>query len=310
MTNELHRALASRIMRHARTSGLRPGHHFTEASLQELLGISRGPIREALARLREDGVVEQVPNKGFFLVSTGPNASTEPLESGAHSDEDALYLAIADSRLVGAISETVSEPELMRRFNVSRPKLQRILNRIAAEGWIERREGRGWSFAQMIDSVEAYRESYELRQIIEPAGILGDGFRPDGAVLARLKQQQVMIRDAGWQRLSQIELFEVNSQFHEQLASMSNNRFLVATVQRQNQLRRLVEYRQTLNRDQVRGQNDEHLDILDALEKGNRNEAAQLLAQHLGSAKKRKARTAIFSPTPMENPDATRTPKL
>ncbi|MFS2042279.1 hypothetical protein [Agrobacterium tumefaciens] len=75
---------------------------------------------------------------------------------------------------------------------------------------------------------------------------------------------------------------------------MSGNRFLLGTIERQNQLRRLVEYRQTLNREQVRGQNNEHLDILDTLEKGLRFEASQILAHHLGNAKNRKARSAIF----------------
>ena len=183
----------------------------------------------------------------------------------------------------------------MRRYDISRPRLRRILTRIATEGWIERREGRGWSFVQLIDSIEAYRESYELRQILEPAGLINDAFQIDASVLGRLRQQQFMVRDGGWRTLSQIELFETNAQFHEGLAAMSGNRFLLGTVERQNQLRRLVEYRQTLNRDQVRGQNDEHLLIIAALEDGRRFEASQLLSQHLGNAKTRKARNGIFA---------------
>jgi DNA-binding GntR family transcriptional regulator len=180
------------------------------------------------------------------------------------------------------------------QYDISRSHLRRILTRIATEGWIERREGRGWSFVQLIDSVEAYRESYELRQMLEPAGLINDSFKLDEAILKRLRHQQVMVRDGGWKSLSQIELFETNAQFHQGLAEMSGNRFLIGVIERQNQLRRLVEYRQTLHREQVRGQNVEHLQILDTLERGLRFEASQVLAHHLNSAKNRKARAAIF----------------
>jgi DNA-binding GntR family transcriptional regulator len=295
MTNQLHKTLAAKILRHVRTSGYQPGHHLTEASLQDVLGTSRGPIRAALAHLTADGMVQQVPNRGFFLGDVGSDPGTPAAEQDASSDDEVLYLSIADDRLVGKIPKTVSEPDLMRRYNISRPRLRRILTRIATEGWIERREGRGWSFVQLIDSIEAYRESYELRQMLEPAGLINDAFQLDETVLDRLRQQQFRVRDGGWQTLSQIELFETNAQFHEGLASMSGNRFLLGIIERQNQLRRLVEYRQTLNREQVRGQNDEHLLIIAALEEGRRLEASQLLSQHLGNAKKRKARTAVFA---------------
>jgi len=295
MANQLHKALAAKILRHARTSGLQPGHHFTETSLQEVLGTSRGPIRAALAHLTKDGFVEKQPNRGFFLTAIGGVDDARAGETDGASDDEALYLAIADSRLMGSLPETVSEQDLMRRFNITRPRLRRILTRIATEGWIERREGRGWSFVQLIDSVEAYRESYELRQMLEPAGMMHDSFTFDQTIVDRLRNQQIMVRDGGWQTLSQIELFETNAQFHEGLAAMSGNRFLLGVIERQNQLRRLVEYRQTLNRDQVRGQNDEHLQILDALTRGNRFEAAQLLSYHLGNARNRKARISIFA---------------
>lgn len=188
----------------------------------------------------------------------------------------------------------LGESEAMRRYGLSRARLGRILDRVAKEGWIERREGRGWAFLPMIDSVEAYGESYELRRILEPAGLLGASFALDRAVLAALTAQQEMVHRGGWRTLGQIALFETNARLHEGLAGMSGNRFLAQAIARQNQLRRLVEYRQTLNRDQVRRQNDEHLAILGKLAAGDREAAAVLLGEHLGGAKKVKARASLF----------------
>ncbi len=293
--NDLHRSLAERIMRHIRTENLQPGQHLTEASLQGLLGTSRPPVRAALSLLADQGVVEQVPNRGFFVRDPDRIA---PEDTGAEGGETAVYLRMAEDRLSRRLPDRISETDLMRRYGISRPALRRILTRISAEGWIERNEGRGWTFAALIDSVEAYRECYDLRRAIEIHGLQSPDFRADPAVLAELRRRQEIVADGGWQRLSQMELFEANSEFHEGLASLSGNRFLLSTVQKLNQLRRLIEYRQTLNLEQVRDQNAEHLAILDALETGARDRAADLLAEHLGRAKARKARPEMFHTAP------------
>jgi DNA-binding GntR family transcriptional regulator len=294
MTNHLHRQLANRILLHVRATGLPPGHHLTEASLQHLLGTSRAPIRAALALLAAEGLLDQRRNRGFFVKSL-PVAPSDLADRGEPEGDERIYLKIAEDRLTGQIGTTVTEPEMIRRYHVPRPQLRRILARISREGWIERREGRGYAFPSLMDSVEAYRESYELRQMLEPAGLLAASFSCDAAVLEQLNAQQEFVRNGGWQTLSQIELFETNSKFHEGLARMSGNRFLVHIVERQNQLRRLVEYRHILNRQQVLDQNVEHLQILARLESNDVIGAARLLSEHLGNAKTRKARAEIFA---------------
>jgi DNA-binding GntR family transcriptional regulator len=44
-----------------------PGERLVEADLARNLGISRGPIREALADLERDGIVVRVPRQGSFV---------------------------------------------------------------------------------------------------------------------------------------------------------------------------------------------------------------------------------------------------
>lgn len=291
--NDLHRSLADKIVRHIRTSDMEEGAHLTEKSLQELFGTSRQPIRSALAHLESVGLVEKVPNKGFFL--RDPAAlGLDDLNVEDHASDEAIYHRIAEDKLTHAIPHKISENDLIRRYGITRLQLRRILTRIAGEGWIERNEGRGWTFVSLIDSLDAYRECYELRRILEPQGVRGEGFTIDAALLGALRRQQEMLRDGGWQTLSQMELFETNSAFHEGIAQMSGNRFLASTIARMNQLRRLVEYRQTLDRDRVRGQNAEHLAIIDALEAGSTAHAADLLEAHIGGAKTSKATADIF----------------
>lgn len=291
--NELHRNLAEKILRHIRTADMTEGDHLTEQSMQALLGTSRQPIRSALAHLEEKGVLARVPNKGFFL--RDPSAvDIEDLQAENGQSDEAIYHRIAEEKLARILPDKISENDLMRRYGISRLQLRRVLTRIAGEGWIERNEGRGWTFAYLIDSLEAYRESYELRRMLEPQGLRSADFELDQRLLSVLRRQQEMLRDGGWKTLGQMELFETNSAFHEGLAQMSGNRFLHSTIARMNQLRRLVEYRQTLDRDRVRSQNEEHLQIIDAIEAKEVAEAARLLEAHIGGAKARKATAEIF----------------
>jgi DNA-binding GntR family transcriptional regulator len=45
-----------------------PGERIVEAELARELGISRGPVREALALLEKDGIIVNVPRKGKFVL--------------------------------------------------------------------------------------------------------------------------------------------------------------------------------------------------------------------------------------------------
>lgn len=53
---------------------LEPGRRLSENELAEQLGISRTPVREALARLREDRLVAIVPQLGTFVTLISPKA--------------------------------------------------------------------------------------------------------------------------------------------------------------------------------------------------------------------------------------------
>ncbi|WP_407160382.1 GntR family transcriptional regulator [Bradyrhizobium sp. STM 3557] len=212
------------------------------------------------------------------------------------ADTEQLYLKLAEDRLHGKLGDSVTEADLMRRYDVPRHTLRRILSRIVNEGWMQRRTGHGWAFLPMIDSVEAYRESYELRRFLEPQGLRSPSFKLDPAVLSEQRKRQEFLHSAGYKTLGQVELFKSNSDFHEALALMSGNRFLAQTVARQNELRRLIEYRQTLDRDRVWRQTGEHLAIIEMLEKGLIERAAKLLDKHISGALKEKARPELFGP--------------
>ncbi len=51
---------------------LKPGDHIQERELTPLLNTSRTPLREALGLLERDGLVQYVPNRGWFVTKYTP----------------------------------------------------------------------------------------------------------------------------------------------------------------------------------------------------------------------------------------------
>ncbi|MCA0327425.1 MAG: GntR family transcriptional regulator [Proteobacteria bacterium] len=290
----LQQRVAREIVALVRRAGLTAGEHLRESHLAEQIGTSRSPVQAALRLLASEGVLQRDANRGYFLTKDAADWSDVAVRFSAQPD-DPLYLEIAAARQSRELPDEVSEAELMRRFQVARSTLRKVLARIGREGWIEQRVGHGWCFLPMIDSTGAYEESYLFRQSIEPAGLLGPSFRVNPAELAALKREQERIATDGYLSMTPIELFEANSRFHETLAEWSGNRFILQSVRQVNRLRRLIEYRQASRRAPRQTQAAEHLEILRAIERQDPGQAASLMRAHLDGARRGKSQDqALF----------------
>jgi DNA-binding GntR family transcriptional regulator len=61
------------ILRQSIVDGTLPsGAEFNQAQIAERLGISRGPIREALGQLEQEGLIENIPYKGVMVTQLTP----------------------------------------------------------------------------------------------------------------------------------------------------------------------------------------------------------------------------------------------
>jgi GntR family transcriptional regulator, gluconate operon transcriptional repressor len=59
---------ADRIREQILSGGFRPGEHLVEARIAQQLNVSRGPVREAFKLLRAEGLLEEEPRRGTFVV--------------------------------------------------------------------------------------------------------------------------------------------------------------------------------------------------------------------------------------------------
>ena len=106
-------------LRDAILSGeMRPNHRLVEVDLAEELGVSRTPIREALLRLRHEGLV--LRSKGWVVRDHGPAEVLEYLEARAALESATAGLAatrITDEQLaeLRALLQRMTEQERSRR---------------------------------------------------------------------------------------------------------------------------------------------------------------------------------------------------
>ena len=73
LTDECYETLKGKLIR----CEIRPGDRFTEKSLIERVGFGRTPVREALARLTYDGLVETLPRSGYRTTDVDAESVSE-----------------------------------------------------------------------------------------------------------------------------------------------------------------------------------------------------------------------------------------
>jgi DNA-binding GntR family transcriptional regulator len=285
--SKLQRKLAVQIAEFIRDNDLQDGQ-LTELGLAEALNVSRTPVRAALEYLASLNIVAPSGQRRGFRVTATPAALAEVTEEASYTDEEeALYLRIASDYVGAGLPEQFSEADMMRQYGVGRGVLLRVLQRMARERVIERNPGYGWRFAPLLRSMESHDGSYRFRMVVEPAALLEPGFVLDPAWAARTRRahEEILAVPAG--KLSMVRFFEVNADFHAGLAACSGNPFFHEAVLQQNQLRRFLSYAWELA-ERIAESCHEHMAILTALEKGDREWAATLMRRHLDLAAREK----------------------
>ncbi|HZO35961.1 MAG TPA: GntR family transcriptional regulator [Solirubrobacteraceae bacterium] len=128
---------------------LHPGRQLSENELAELLGVSRTPIREALVRLRDDRLVDIVPQLGTFVtrISADAVADAQFIREALECSAVRLAAERADRSDVAALSGLISRQEQVRdhhdfdRFYVLDDEFHGALCELSGHGV-------AWSLAQ------------------------------------------------------------------------------------------------------------------------------------------------------------------
>ncbi|WP_213978914.1 GntR family transcriptional regulator [Sphingomonas sp. dw_22] len=277
--------LAGRILRMLKEQGAGPGHHLVELDLCRMFDVSRTPVRGALKLLAEQGTVEQRANRGYVLRGPVTEAPEIEVVNSTTEEDQRLFIAIAKARNAGRLPDQCSQQEIVRILGAKLGPVVRVLRQLADLGLVERKPGNGWSFALPINSGQARADSYAFRSVVEPAGLIESTFKLDLDWFERSRARHIAFRKRKWRDTLAVELFEINSDFHEQLARCSGNCYILDAVQRQNRLRSFLNIQWVNGVERVLDSIDEHVQIMDALANGDNRRAHDLMKAHLTSAK-------------------------
>lgn len=275
-----HVELAQKILDYAIERGLPRGGRLTEQTLASHCNVSRTPIRKALQILAEKNIVRPEPEGGYQL-AIEPASFPGLADEGLPPEETELYNAILRDVSAGRIGDAQTVAALQRRYGFSRSAVQNALIRLAEDSLAERAPGQQWLIKQFAITGDAVAKSYEFRLACEPLALTMPGFRRDAAALTSLRQSMEILHGMGEGSFDR-KLFErTDYDFHMLLARSCGNPFMSESLQTHHRRRRNSQPPVHVNAYRLIQSNAEHLQILEQIERGQFDLAADLLRVHI-----------------------------
>jgi DNA-binding GntR family transcriptional regulator len=206
LDGQLSEDLASSVYRELRAAicdfRLQPNQRLVQNTLADELGISRTPVRDALLRLAQEGMVQPAPQRGGYLVSEftarevfdiydvrlalEPNAAAEA--AGRHGAVAIATLRELNSKIASQVpAESANTFELNRDFHalVIEPSDNVIIRRMLGQLWSMPSALRMY-YLQMVDDHDA-GQMVEEHETIIVALENGDSQRVKDAVASHIE---------------------------------------------------------------------------------------------------------------------------
>lgn len=198
---------------------------------------------------------------------------------GRIAPEERMYLEIYDAIMEHRLpaGTKLTEQSLGEIYDLARHNVRKVLNKLAADGLVDLEPNRGAYIASPTEQ-EAH-DMFELRQTLEQLVMQKVAQKASAADFGRLRHMIERERDAYMQGNRSLWI-RLSADFHIELAKLSGNMLLV------DMLRRLVS-RTTLliSTAETTGQQpcsfDEHLQVIEALQRKDEQGASKEMAHHL-----------------------------
>ena len=201
------------------TGHLEPGAELAEVALSEQLGVSRGPLREAIGRLAAEGLVTVRPRRGAVVRSLSKEEFLELYQVREALEMMAVRLAVprlgaADFATLQGLIETMAK-------HAERDEIAEFFEaNVAFHGYLFAASGNGKLqevYRQLLGQIGRYRiRSLALRgnlqrSVAEHAAILRAARRGDAERAAHLMSEHVRVPQRRLKALSDDELAAVEA---------------------------------------------------------------------------------------------------
>lgn len=117
--------LLAKLQRDILMGQLKQGEKLTEQELCREYGVSRTPIREALRRLEADGLVENIPNRGAFVIGLSDQDYRDMFEMRKAYEIQAVKWAI--ERITKKEMDELEETFEFMEFYTARNDIEKML---------------------------------------------------------------------------------------------------------------------------------------------------------------------------------------
>ncbi|QEU08519.1 GntR family transcriptional regulator [Paracoccus yeei] len=165
-----------------RTGELPAGTVLKEARISSQLGMSRAPVRRALAMLAQQGLVTRASGQGYVVGRSGTplRLSSRHLHQILTAEADDIERTASWERIFSQVAETVTacmpfgtfriqEAELGDFHNVSRTVAREVLWRLMDRRLIEKNRKSHWIVGQM--TARDLRDTLQMRRLLEPEAL-------------------------------------------------------------------------------------------------------------------------------------------
>lgn len=289
--NHRHVELAQKILEIASERGFLPGERLAEQTLASSCNVSRTPIRKALQILAARGLVTTEAEGGYVLAAD-PVMITRLDDTSGHGGESEVHAAILRDLAAGRIVETQTVAALQRRYAVSRQAVQNALMKLAEESLAERGAGQQWLLKQFAVGADAAARSYEFRLATEPLALTLPDFRRDLAALTSLRQSMLALKAMSETSFDR-KLFErTDFDLHTLIAKGCGNPFMAEALVNHHRRQRAIPAVGHVAIFRLMQSNLEHLQILEQIERGQMELAADLMRVHLQLSRQQRPRLA------------------
>ncbi len=270
---------------------LRPDARILESPLALEFGVSRAPVRQALAALVDEGLLRRAEGRGFLVEPVG-HAHPAPRDGApaqialvAQPSWQPIYDAVeaAIVERISVASWRIVEVDLARHFGVSRTVAREVMARLHQRGLVKRDDKSRW-YAPALTA--AYiTELYELRWTLEPLALVQAIERAPPALIRRMQDNlgDAIARPAS---LTGRELDALEAELHVELLSHCANRTLLEALRLYQSLLVAHTFLYDVTSAQFPSEPflPEHMKIVQHLVAGDVDGAARAMTKHLKSA--------------------------
>lgn len=239
----LYQAAYNALRYHIDEKRLQPGLVLLEGRIADVLGMSRAPVKRALAQLCDEGLIHRFDGRGYLV---GPlSDDVAPHRADLREIGFSLPEPIAESigrfaweRIYAEVETHVAtcipfgtyrvlESGICDQYGVSRTVAREVLSRLRDRALIEKDRHSHWIAGPL--TARALKEHFEMRKLLEPAALLSVANDLDRAELIRMRDR-LAEAEANFSQVTPAAMEGFEEDLHVTCLSRVKNRRMATTI--------------------------------------------------------------------------------